>query len=340
MADMIQVFLGSAVLCSVAMAELQDAKFLLMSSTRLSKVMYVALPHGGPDSLSEPLKPQPLIETGLKSPGGICWHPGSHSLYVADVGGSAVYKYRLGFSATSVHIVGSQEAVAKDVPAKWVGCDVLGNLYFSDETGKTIQKIDTQNVMRGKTTAKPIILYSAATVSAMGAPNGIVVDNFRMYWVDDVGGSGAVMTGLLTPPDTDAAATARTFALKDNTIDGVCITPNNLIFTGTDESVDPPKGIVYGMRKAGDDGVEVVISDKLKGPAGCTWDGDGTVYVADAAGNAVMAIPSNMGVITPYKITKTVDFEDATSLVVVSGTVPIGLATALSSIIFMLTVQA
>merc|ERR1719265_3009596 len=107
------------------MATAQDTKFLLMSSTRLSKVSYVALPMGGPDSLTEPLKAQPLIETGLKSPGGICWHPATKTLFVGDVAAQAIYKYKLGFSGNTMHIAGGQETAAIDVAAKWVACDVM-----------------------------------------------------------------------------------------------------------------------------------------------------------------------------------------------------------------------
>lgn len=334
---MFQGFLGAAALCSVAFAS--DTKFLLMSSTRLSKVSYVVLPVGGPDSLQEPLKPQPLIEVGLKSPGGICWHPAKKTLYVADGAAQAIYKYQLGFSGNTMHIVGKQETAAVNLgTSKWVACDVMGNLYYTDEDGKRIMKVDTQNVMRGKSGEKPLILYSAATVTTMGAPNGIVADNFGMYWVDDVGGKGAVLTGLLAPPDTGAASTVRTIAMTDNAVDGVCITPNNLFFTGTDETATPPKGIVYGMRKAGDRMV-TEVSTQLKGPGGCTWDGDGTVYVADSVGNAVVAVPSNMGsLITQYKTTTAVLFEDATSLLVVSGA-PQGFAITLAAIATVLIAQ-
>jgi len=331
---MVRVFLGAVVLCSTAIA--QDVKFLLMSSTRLSKVSYVALPAGGPDSLSEPLEAQALIEVGLKSPGGICWHPQTKSLFVADGAANAIYKYKLGFTGNTMHTIGEQVIAASNAAAKWVACDVMGNLYYTDEDGKRIMKVQTENVMRGKNTEKPLILYSAATVSAMGAPNGIVVDNFRMYWVDDVGGKGAVLAGYLTPPDTDAARTVRTFALRDGAVDGVCFTPNNVIFTGMDETVTPPKGLIFGMRKAGDSTV-TEINDKLKGPSGCAWDGDGTVYVADSAGGAVMAVPSNMDIIKPFNTTKTVSFEDVTSLVVVSGAGRAGLATALATVAAILT---
>lgn len=331
---MLQVLLYAAIVCSAAIAE--DTKFLLMSSTRLSKVSYVALPLGGPDSLSEPLKPQPLIEVGLKSPGGICWHPAKKALYVADGAAQVIYKYTLGFQGNTMHIIGNQEIAASNLgTSTWVACDVMGNLYYTDETGKRINKVQGANVMRKKNTAKPLILYSAATVSAMGAPNGIVADNVRMYWVDDVAGKGAVLTGLLAPPDTDAATTARTVAVTDSSIDGVCITPKNLIFTGTDETATPPKGMIYGMRKAGD-GLVTLVNDQLKGPGGCAWDGDGTVYVADSVGNAVMAMPSNMDIITPFKVTKAVLFEDATSLLVVSGATQAGLAATLATMTAML----
>merc|ERR1719160_2434332 len=214
-----------------------------------------------------------------------------------------------------MHIIGNQEIAASNPgTSTWVACDVMGNLFYTDETGKRINKVQGANVMRKKSTAKPLILYSAATVSAMGAPNGIVADNVRMYWVDDVAGKGAVLTGLLAPPDTDAATTARTVAVTDSSVDGVCITPKNLIFTGTDETATPPKGMIYGMRKAG----------------------DGTVYVADSVGNAVMAMPSNMDIITPFKVTKAVLFEDATSLLVVSGATQAGLAATLATMTAML----
>jgi len=333
---MFPVLLSAVVLVYAAMAE--DTKFLLMSSTRLSKVSYVALPVGGADSLKAPLEPQPLIETGLKSPGGITVHHALKKLFVADGAAEAIYQYQLGFSANAMHVVGGQVIVAKNVAAKWVACDVMGNLFYSDETGKRIMKVTTENIMRGSASAPPVILYSAATVSAMGAPGSIAIDNFRMYWADDVADKGAVLAGMLNPPDTDAASTARTFALRDGTVDGVCLTPNNFIFTGTDESSDPPKGIVYGMRKAGD-GIITVIDNKLKGPGGCTWDGDGTIYVADSVGNAVIAVPSNMDVITPYSGTKTVNMEDVKALVVVSSATQVGLAAICSTITVLLMVQ-
>merc|ERR1719313_1212400 len=58
------------------------------------------------------MKPQPLIETGLKSPGGICWHAAKKSLFIADGAGQAIYKYQLGFSGNTVKVVGVQEIAA------------------------------------------------------------------------------------------------------------------------------------------------------------------------------------------------------------------------------------
>ena len=36
-------------------------------------------------------------------------------------------------------------------------------------------------------------------------------------------------------------------------------------------------------------GAIATISEKMKGPRGCAWDGDGTVYVADETGNKATA---------------------------------------------------
>ena len=67
-------------------------------------------------------------------------------------------------------------------------------------------------------------------------------------------------------------------AKNSNKVYGVCLSQNNVFYTNT-------QTFLYGVKKSG--GAIATISDKLLGPRGCAWDGDGTIYVADMEGGKV-----------------------------------------------------
>ena len=59
---------------------------------------------------------------------------------------------------------------------------------------------------------------------------------------------------------------------------GICIAGNNVYYTDKRTNL-------YGVKKHG--GGIATISESMKGPRGCAWDGDGTIYVADMEGGKV-----------------------------------------------------
>jgi hypothetical protein len=157
----------------------------------------------------------------------------------------------------------------------------------------------------------------------VSAPGGIATDNFHVFWTNKAVGTlvGSVVKGFETPPETNVAASVKAIAKNAVKVYGVCLSMNNVFYTDSE-------AYVYAVKKTG--GAIAEVSSKMIQPRGCAWDGDGTVYIADKGGNAVYSFPGNMHTLTPMKLTKAVDFEDAFGLAVISASVQARLAMTLA----------
>jgi len=203
-----------------------------------------------------------------------------------------------------------QTVAAQNIEARWVAVDGVGNLFFSDETANVIQKVPATNVLRGVPT--PEVLYDGKTVSHVMEPGGVAVDNFRVFWTNKAMGpqAGSVVEGKEDPADDAEAADVHPISRNAQKVYGVCLSQNNVYYTDSQK-------FLYGVKKNG--GAIATVSDKLLGPRGCAWDGDGTVFVADKSGNAVYSFPGNMHTLAPAQLTKAVDIEDAYGLAVIQA---------------------
>ena len=85
---------------------------------------------------------------------------------------------------------------------------------------------------------------------------------------------------------------------------------NNVFYTNT-------QTFLYGVKKSG--GAIATVSDKLLGPRGCAWDGDGTIYVADKTAKAIYSFAGNMHVLAPAQLTKAYEYDDAFGLAVIQA---------------------
>lgn len=199
--------------------------------------------------------------------------------------------------------------VVSNYQARWLTVDTHGNLFFTDEQNSAIYKVPAsdlvnptmsllgeEEVAHYKTdgVSVPVMLYEATKTPSVSAPGGIAVDGYRVFWANKVLGTekGSVVQGLEKPSLTNPSEVVK---IAENAIKvyGVCATSANLFFTDD-------KTFLYGVKKVG--GAIATISEKMKGPRGCAFDGIGTVYVADETGNAVMSLPANMAGLAPTKL--------------------------------------
>merc|ERR1719420_2045394 len=158
----------------------------------------------------------------------------------------------------------------------------------------------------------PTVVYSGNALTQVSAPGGVAVDNFHIFWSNKAVGTtaGSVVKGFETPPSTNAAETVLVLANNADKVYGVCLAKDNVFYTNHEK-------YIFGVKKGG--GTEVTISDKFQEPRGCTWDGDGTIFVADRAANFVGAFAGNMQRLTPARIGKVVDLEGAFGVAVLSS---------------------
>jgi len=282
--------------------------YLLISTPRSGKIQYVKLPTSG-DTTG--LKPSVLIDTGLKHPQGLAIDHKRKRLFIADPDVRKIYAYTITESNGILSTDGRQTVISEKAESRWVAVDGLGNVFFSDEPQSKILKITMARILRGNT--EPEVVYSSEKLSQVSKPGGIAVDNFHVFWSNKRFGTkaGALVKGSEVV-DSKGPIEKSISVLASNVPKsyGVCLALNNVFFT------DDSKRI-FGVKKTGGEVLEV--SDVLKKPRGCVWDGDGTVFVADREQNAIFSFAGNMHRITRADVTKVMDVEDAFGLAFLSS---------------------
>jgi len=319
-------------------------RYVIVSSSELAQVLYWPAPaYGSEMNEGDRNEPQVLISTGLVEPIGIAVDQERHGLYVADPGADGksgkVWRYVLTPTASGLE-VGAPFAVLSNIQVRWLTLDAHGTLFVTDEGNNVVYKVPAEHLVRpaefsfleGSATGsytdlpvEPITLYDGKQVSGVSAPSGIAVDNYRVFWANKVSGTevGSVVQGYEAPPP--ASATAVT-AVASNTIKvyGVCMSSSNVFFTDAET-------YLYGVKKFG--GGVAAISDKMKDPRGCAWDGDGTVYVADKKGK-VYSFAANMRSLSPQQLTHNFDVSSPEGVAVFIHESSARLATAFAAIVF------
>lgn len=284
-------------------------KWLIISAPRNSRISYVNIHEGG--NVGD-AKPKTLIDTGLQHPQGLAIDQKRKRLFVADPDVNKIYAYQLIIHDDSITTDGTQTVIAQNAESRWVAVDGLGNVFFSDEPSNQILSIPAESSLRGDT--KPQVVYSGNEMSAVNQPGGIAVDGFHVFWTNKHFGTqaGSVVKGS-EHPSTGALPSNAVHVLAKNTEKsyGLCMALGNIFYTNDNT-------YLYGVKKDGNSGI-TEVSNKLKHPRGCVWDGDGTVYVADRGANAVYSFAGNMHTLGQADLEKKFDVEDAFGLTVVAG---------------------
>jgi hypothetical protein len=282
--------------------------YLLISTPRTGEIHYVKLPANG--DLSG-VKPQVLIKEGLKHPQGLAIDHKRKRLFVADPDVQKIYAYSITESGDTLSTDGRQTVISDNAESRWVAVDGLGNVFFSDEPKSQIMKITMAKILRGNTSAQA--MYTGEELTQVSKPGGVAVDNFHVFWANKRFGTeaGTVVKGSEVI-DTSGPLAESISVLASNSAKsyGVCLALNNVFFTDDEKRI-------FGVKKTG--GSVMEVTDVLKKPRGCVWDGDGTVFVADREQNAIFSFPGNMHRITKADVTKVLDIEDAFGLAFLSG---------------------
>jgi len=286
----------------------QSPGFLVISAPRNPRISWVRLPE---DGNSNKMKPMTLIDEGLHHPQGIAVDQKRKRLFVADPDVQKIYSYQLSIDGDTLSTYGPQMVVSRTAESRWVAVDGVGNLFFSDEPQNLILRVPADKVLRGDPT--PEVVYNGNMLTEVNQPGGVAVDNLHVYWTNKHFGmqAGSVIRASEFPESSIGGPAKSISVLARNTVKsyGVCLALGNVYYTNSEKSV-------FGVKKTG--GPVGEVTSKLTHPRGCSWDGDGTVYVADRAG-AVYSFAGNMHNIGVAEVSRVFEVEDAFGLSVLQN---------------------
>jgi DNA-binding beta-propeller fold protein YncE len=268
-------------------------KFIIVSSPEERMIAYAPL---STQELVGEVKLRELITSsdGLVLPQGLAVDPWRRYLYVADPALNNLVYYVLEPSGDRLY-VGKQKIAAEGVEVRWVSVDNLGNVYFTVENTQKIMRITAEQLDRGdkrpQTLFQGTVQGSNAQVTngttLVNAPGGIAIDNYFVYWTNKLNPdvSGTIVRSLHAAA-IGPMSTATELSNLNAKCFGVCMTGNNVFFTGETKNV-------YGMSRLGGAKATTISSD-FTSPRGCAFDGFNTVYVADRREDKVKSFPANI----------------------------------------------
>jgi hypothetical protein len=269
-------------------------KYLFISSPSEKTISYVRLPAARP--MFGRGAPKWQLETLMTlqnsiTPAGLAVDQKRRILYVAAPSVKKVFGYRIKFENGKAIAV-DEFTAAEDVETHWVACDGVGSLFFTDELGGQVFKVDATVLNRATnlidTTLSKQVIYASSSSSKVSSPGGIAVDNYNVYWGNKALGTqaGSVVKSFELPRIRDDPESIRAVASNIDQVQGVCLVEDNVFFSAHEQ-------VLYAVDKAGVQQATEVHSG-FQSPRGCSWDGDGTVFVADHKAHAVLSFAGNM----------------------------------------------
>lgn len=344
---------------------------MLMSSRMEKKISYVEIKDGkaaGGVVL-------PLIDAGLCLPSGIAYDDARKGLFVADRGQHKIFHYVLKVAkcvdppdvpaadkckiGVKVTVEGEPKVLIEGVDSDWLTVDPAGNLYYTDEGDKSVNKLSQEVVYKllideilpsdltkvseqvgealteasaseklaGATGgadgdgAKPAIVTLYEAGPEVGTPAGIATDGTNIYWTNMADGStkGTVVEGQADP--------------KAAVVKGENGAPENAANILTKE-VQSAYGVtetnklivmtgdskkVYAVSRTGGD--VYTLSDSMFAARGVVWDGDSTAFIADEGNNIVYSL--GVGTLkSNVPLSAVISFHDVFGLALIKGTAP------------------
>jgi len=128
--------------------QLTPPQYLIVSSPLLAKIVYTPMKN----FKSRTGRTYALIDSGLAEPRGIALDRERGALYVADPGAGRIYRYRLIVTDAGnpgrmqLATDGVQVTIAEGVHAVWVAADLSGDVFYSDSSAKTVNRIPAATI--------------------------------------------------------------------------------------------------------------------------------------------------------------------------------------------------
>merc|ERR1719160_185980 len=175
-----------------------SSRYLIISSPKMTQVYYAKLLSAGDAALRKKLELRPLTLPGAtKMPTGVATDNARMVVYVADPGSSTIVAVPvfINEAENGKLVTGDIKVVVSGCAAHWVAVDGNGNLFYTEADNneiKTVSGVTLESFLANEpVTLKPVSLYSAAgppAVQSVSKPQGIVVDNFNLFWVNSESG--------------------------------------------------------------------------------------------------------------------------------------------------------
>jgi len=295
-----------------AAPQLTPKQFLMISSPSEKKIVYTELKN----FKSTTGRTYALVDSGLTDPRGLSFDGTRGALYVADNGAKKIFRYAVTASQSSdsslqLATAGVQLSIMDNVNTSWVFVDLNGDVFYTDETKNTINRIPLETIellVSGQASASQVSFISLKSYSGssssddavaftiyegsinphVSTPSGVASDGARLYWTNADGGlkNGSSMEGLANPRLSSGSSYYPSMVLSNATNTGYGIAKSSkLVFWTSD---DGGRGQVNGVTSMG---TTFSFAQGLSRPRGITWDRDQTMYVADKAAGAVYSLP-------------------------------------------------
>lgn len=312
-----QLPLSSAGLCGVLAllsAGLSDAftfrtnnDFLIFSSPSTGSVHAARLLTAQENSRSAKMESKRLVGIeAVKEPRGVAVDSLRKILYVVD-GNSKLYAARIFHSNDGTIACDSPTLVASGLSNHWVAVDFRGKVFFvsNNQVYSMLASFVTTKLNAGplsditkndtavSTKSKNHQMVYDGSIKGVSMPRGIAVDGYRMFWANGENGKqdGTLVQGLETPM---GATKVNSLAANLAMAHGVCLTASRVFYTDDETNVFSTK--VNG-------GAVQTVTDKLQKPRGCAFDGDGTVFVADAGDDKIVSFAGAAAELGPRRLT-------------------------------------
>lgn len=261
-------------------------------------------------------------DQGLQQPEGVAvWHGrDSAVLYVADVAAQKIFAYSIVVSLVPGTLqAGPQQTVASDIGSvTGLAVDGSGNLFYTTNDGQ-VGRLPAEN-LSPLNNPVPTILYTSDSQKAVSNPYGLAADSFNLFWTNQVNGqtNGAVIKAFERDPQALAEKYPdypKIMAKNVPKAAGVCLAKNNVFFTGY---LGGQAQLLYGVKAAG--GAITEVYKGFQSAAGCAYDGENTLYVADVKAQAIYSLPANFPVFRSVKrVQKAVDADAPGGVAVFTG---------------------
>jgi len=283
-------------LCALIALVVGQDQFLVMTLPTLRQVAYIKLP--------DPTL-RVLVLSGLVAPKSLAVDTKMYRLYVTDSAQQKVFWYQLSIIGDKLIQNGQQHIALEGVETNNIAVDGAGNMYFTGKQLVLPPQSPVPGVWRNSNmalytgaTKVPSVVYTGANTGSPAkyvAASGVATDNLNVYWGNAQQGQTA---GTIVKAPA-GGGTPVALSLEEDSARAIAITPVSVFYT-TNEGV-------HGVAKSKIDSSCsenscVKVSAEVQDPQGIVWDGDGTVYVADAAQGKIFSFPA--GSLEEHKLTE------------------------------------